>query len=186
MRYVINEHYPYYAYAALEEEMSERSRSFRKMGRLVFRLANHWQPQYVVMGDYDFAPYAYAGCNSTLVRMIDDYYFDEEEEQRLLVVLDQDWLEDASIRNELLENSSDQMLLLILDIHANQHALHLWNEIISDTRCGVTYDLYSCGIVELGGRFKQYRLFSNLTQKEVAVKAGVSISSALRRCSISS
>lgn len=147
VRYIINEHYPYYAYTALEEEMSERSRSFRKMGRLVFRLANHWQPQYVVMGDYDFAPYAYAGCNSTLVRMIDDYYFDEEEGQRLLVVLDQDWLEDASIRNELLENSSDQMLLLILDIHANQHALHLWNEIISDTRCGVTYDLYSCGIV---------------------------------------
>ena len=26
-------------------------------------------------------------------------------------------------------------------------------------------------ISELGGRFKQYRLFSNLTQKEVAVKA---------------
>ena len=147
VRYVINEHYPYYAYTALEEEMSDRSRSFRKMGRLVFRLANHWQPQYVVMGDYDFAPYAYAGCNSTLVRMIDDYYFDEEEGQRLLVVLDPDWLEDASIRNELLENSSDQMLLLILDIHANQHVLHLWNEIISDTRCGVTYDLYSCGIV---------------------------------------
>ena len=76
--------------------MSDRSRSFRKMGRLVFRLANHWQPQYVVMGDYDFAPYAYAGCNSTLVRMIDDYYFDEEEGQRLLVVLDPDWLDDAA------------------------------------------------------------------------------------------
>ena len=30
-------------------------------------------------------------------------------------------------------------------------------------------------ISELGGLFKQYRLFSNLTQKEVAVKAGVSI-----------
>ena len=30
-------------------------------------------------------------------------------------------------------------------------------------------------ISELGGRFKQYRLFSNLTQKEVAVKAGVRI-----------
>ena len=30
-------------------------------------------------------------------------------------------------------------------------------------------------ISELGGRFKEYRLFSNLTQKEVAVKSGVSI-----------
>lgn len=30
-------------------------------------------------------------------------------------------------------------------------------------------------ISELGMRFKEYRLFSNFTQKEVAVKAGVSI-----------
>lgn len=30
-------------------------------------------------------------------------------------------------------------------------------------------------IAELGGRFKDYRLFSNLTQKEVAEKSGVSI-----------
>lgn len=30
-------------------------------------------------------------------------------------------------------------------------------------------------ISELGGRFKEYRLFCNLTQKEVAEKAGVSI-----------
>ncbi len=30
-------------------------------------------------------------------------------------------------------------------------------------------------ISELGGRFKEYRLFSNLTQREVAVKSGVSV-----------
>lgn len=30
-------------------------------------------------------------------------------------------------------------------------------------------------ISELGSRFKEYRLFSNLTQKEVAVKSGVSV-----------
>lgn len=30
-------------------------------------------------------------------------------------------------------------------------------------------------ITELGGRFKEYRVFSNLTQREVAEKAGVSV-----------
>ena len=147
VRYVINEHDPYYAYAALDEEMAENSRSFRKLGKLLFRLTNHWQPQYVVMGDYEFAPYVYAGCNSTLVRMIDDFYFDVEEGQRVLVVLDLDWLADKGIKNELLEYSSDQMLLVVLDIHAQQRNLRLWKEIISDVHCGVTYDLYSCGIV---------------------------------------
>ena len=147
VRYVINEHYPYYAYAELDEAMSKRTREFRKMGRLLFRLANYWQPQYVVMGDYDFAPYVYAGCNGTLVRMIDDYYFDEEEKKRAIVVMDLEWLEHDSIRNELLEHSSDQMLLVVLGIHDNKECFRMWKNLISANQCGVTYDLFSCGIV---------------------------------------
>lgn len=43
------------------------------------------------------------------------------------------------------------------------------------TKYGIEAKSNSEIISELGGRFKQYRLFCNLTQKEVAVKAGVSI-----------
>ena len=147
VRYVINAHDPYYAYATLDAEMAEHSRDFRKLGRLFFRIANHWQPQYVVMGDYDFAPYIYAGCNNTLVKMIDDFYFAEFERSRILVILDMERLEDVNIMQVLLDHSSGQMLLVALGIHANKSALHLWKKIISDPHCGVTYDLYSCGIV---------------------------------------
>ena len=100
VRYVVNEHDPYYAYEQLDEEMKDRSKTFRKLGRLFFRLANYWQPQYVVMGDYDFAPYVYAGCQNTLVRMIDDYYFDEES-AKALVIVDMEWLSDEDIKNEI-------------------------------------------------------------------------------------
>ena len=43
IRYVINEHYPYYAYEELKEHMNMLSKHQHKLGRLFFRLANFWQ-----------------------------------------------------------------------------------------------------------------------------------------------
>lgn len=146
VRYVINEHYPYYAYQSLDEEMWDRTRIFRKIGRLLFRIANYWQPQYVVMGDYDYAPYVYAGCNNTLVRMIDDYYF-ENVSLPIMLVLDVDWLKDKNLREEILNCSSEQVLLVLIDIYSKRQNKLLWEQFIADERCRVTYDLYSCGIV---------------------------------------
>ena len=45
IRYVINEHYPYYAYSELEERYEMPGRLQHKLGRLLFRLANYWQPE---------------------------------------------------------------------------------------------------------------------------------------------
>lgn len=146
VRYVVNEHDPYYAYEQLDEEMKDRSKTFRKLGRLFFRLANYWQPQYVVMGDYDFAPYVYAGCQNTLVRMIDDYYFDEES-AKALVIVDMEWLSDEDIKNEIFQHASDQLLLVITDIYKTQQTHRLWEEMVADDRSGVCYDLYLCGII---------------------------------------
>lgn len=146
VRYVINEHYPYYAYQQLYEEMKGKSRKFRKLGRLFFRIANYWQPQYVVMGDYDYAPYVYAGCNNTLIRMIDDYYF-EDVTRPILVILDMDWMEDESLREDILSSSTDQVLLVVLGIRTHKKNKLLWNQMIADERTGVTYDLYHCGII---------------------------------------
>ena len=156
VRYVVNVHNPYYAYEELDKEMSERPLGFRKLGRLMFRLANYWQPQYVVMGDYDFAPYIYAGCNSTLVRMIDDYSF-EYIERPVLVILEIDWLEDENIRNEILDAGSDKVLLVLTGIHDNKQNRSLWAHLIADERSGISYDLYSCGILFFDkSKYKQH------------------------------
>ena len=156
VRYVINVHNPYYAYEKLEKEMSEKSLGFRKLGRLMFRLANYWQPQYVVMGDYDFASYVYAGCNSTLVRMIDDYYF-EYIERPVLVILEIDWLEDENIKNDIFNAGSDKLLLLVIGIYANKQSQQLWANLMADERSGVSYDLYYCGIIFFDkSKYKQH------------------------------
>ena len=44
IRYVINEHYPYYAYQELQEQFPQLNRREHKVGRLLLRLSNHWQP----------------------------------------------------------------------------------------------------------------------------------------------
>ena len=146
VRNVINQHDPYYAYEDLEEEMKGQPLQFRKLGRLFFRLANFWQAHDVVMSSYDYVPYINAGCHKSLVKMIDDYDF-ENALQPVLVILKVDWLEEESIRQEVLENSSDQMLLVLMDIYANRKNNQLWKQIHRDEHCGVTYDLYTCGII---------------------------------------
>ena len=144
---VVNCHQSYPVYVELEGEFSKASKAFRKMGRLLFRLAKFWQPSYVVMWDYEYAPYVYAGYPNTLMRMIDDYHFDEEQGKQGLVVLDIDRLNDSCIQEELLKNASDHMLLVVFDIHINKEKYSAWKKMISDERTGVTYDLYSCGII---------------------------------------
>ena len=48
VRYVINEHYPYYAYRQLDSAAPSLSRADRKRMRLCLRVANQLQPQYIV------------------------------------------------------------------------------------------------------------------------------------------
>ena len=56
VRYVVNEHWPYYAYDVLPPDDWQR----RKLGRLYFRLANWRQPS--AMQPDDYQPYWQAGC----------------------------------------------------------------------------------------------------------------------------
>ena len=55
VRYVVNEHDAYYAYARLKEECPADGYT-TKMGCLLFRLANYWQPETIAgLTDEPFA-----------------------------------------------------------------------------------------------------------------------------------
>ena len=58
VRYVINEHWPYYQYEMLGQDDGWLR---RKLGRLYFRLANWLQPDMIVSDDYQ--DYLSAGCH---------------------------------------------------------------------------------------------------------------------------
>ena len=59
VRYVVNEHWPYYAY----EQFRDDDWLTRKLGYLYFRLANYVQPQIMLADRYQ--RYWHAGCKKT-------------------------------------------------------------------------------------------------------------------------
>ena len=73
IRYVVNEHYPYYAYKQLESKVKAVSGPERRLCQLYFRMANYLQPRSVVDFGSPFEPfraYVSAGC-----RRASDYTF---------------------------------------------------------------------------------------------------------------
>ena len=127
VRYVINEHWPYYQYAAFENEEDWLT---QKLGQLYFRLANWRQPKMIESDDYQ--EYLQAGCrkatfgdSSELIRMT----LDGDYRQRL-----------AHIYNKVY----DDTVLIVEGLWQNRP---FWKEIKTDERAVITFDLYYCGIV---------------------------------------
>ena len=127
VRYVINEHWPYYQYKTLGKGDQWLT---RKLGRLYFRLANWRQPQMIESDGYH--DYFKAGCSmanygssTELIRITleDDY------QSRLI---------------DIYNKVNDRTVLIVEGI---QKDICFWQQIVADVRTGVTFDLYYCGIV---------------------------------------
>ena len=130
VRYVVNEHWPYYRYAELGEN---DDRLTRKLGKLYFRIANWRQPSVIV--SEGFRSYIKAGCEKATFR--DDAI--PMELVRLTM--------EGNYRDRLVDiyNKVDDRSVLIVE-HIYQD-MDFWREIVSNQRTGVTFDLYYCGIV---------------------------------------
>ena len=84
VRFVINEHSPYYAYSQLDDLSDEWLT--RKLGKLYFRLANWRQPSIIRQDEY--APYWQAGCRKVSLKKDTDrielarYVFFDKKRQK--------------------------------------------------------------------------------------------------------
>jgi hypothetical protein len=144
VRYVINERYPYYAYADLEAEVPGGDRKTRRLCRLYFRLANYRQP--AVIADLQpsvpvYARYMQAGCRRAVVGQ-QLPAGDVAGMVRLPVTAD------CSQLFEQVAASADEKTLLVLEgIYRDKQAKAFWRSVQRDERVGVTFDLYDAGIV---------------------------------------
>ena len=152
IRYVINEHYPYYAYDALKERMNKLSKHEQKLGRLFFRLANFWQPVCCYCDDYSLMEYAQAGARNMKQFSVSDFMSQYlrcsdvsciPDDSRLLVWIDSDVY--GNEMEEILKNCHSQTLLVVNNIRRKNH--RLWKEIQENELVGITFHLYYCGIV---------------------------------------
>ena len=127
VRYVINEHWPYYQYESIGQDDDWLT---RKQGRLCFRIANWRQPAVIESNAY--REYLQAGCRKAVWG---------ESSELMVLSLEGDWRTRLSyIYNKV---SADSVLV----VTGLSKARDFWREIVNDERAVLTFDLYYCGIV---------------------------------------
>ena len=151
VRYVVNEHYPYYAYADLTNTHPQLGKRSRKLGEFYFRLANFAQVSHWLccgQASHWLAPYVQAGCKATEVCNIDasDFHADASPEQPLVVHL-LDPLHAEETYERVLPMLNQRSILVVNDIRLSSHSRQLWQKLRHDPRTGVTFDLHYCGLV---------------------------------------
>ena len=155
IRYVVNEHWPYYQYDLLGKKDKALT---RKLGKLYFRVANWFQPHVIVNIGVDapkYADYFHHGCNRAKVLTIRDV----RTEELLQSCVSSETFKEANIwrfslsdeihhfLKQILDKSNDKSLFIIEGIYRNKSNKQYWKEILSDSHTGVAFDLYYCGIV---------------------------------------
>jgi len=127
VRYVVNEHWPYYAY----EELADSDWLTEKLGRLYFRLANWRQPSQMLSDGYQ--RYWQSGCNK--VRFAAE--LDNVELARVDIEDDAQW-------QYLITRCNARSVIVVEGIWRRPGQ---WLTIMNSSQTGTTFDLYYCGIV---------------------------------------
>lgn len=157
VRYVVNEHYPYYAYEQLSEQMPDIGKKAHKLGRLYFRIANWKQPDVALncSSELDmFRSYMTAGCRA--VRVIDadmqssvkdmDELLDSLSNQVSVVRIAPEGNYER-VCQQLLDRIHENGVLIVEQIRKNKAMHHFWRSICAHERVTVTFDLYYCGVI---------------------------------------
>lgn len=148
IRYVINEHYPYYAYDELRKELPRLDSLTRKRMELYFRVANFRQASlwldFCERNDV-IATYVGRGCHATQVRRITDLQqITADDRIEVLRICPSAGCE--ALLEAALQKTDDHTLFIIEDIGFNDTAKRLWQKLIESDLTSVSYDLYYLGI----------------------------------------
>ena len=146
IRYVLTEHYPYYAY----DELKMRFRSFdhatKKKGRLYFRLANyaqasHWFDYH--LAEQPYAVYVHEGCRKTVFQVIDGKTIPNAFRiARLSMTEDY-----QAVYEALCKVATDDSILILEGINDNKDTKAFWKRVQESQKATRTYDLFLCGII---------------------------------------
>lgn len=151
IRYVVNEHYPYYAYDDLSRLYEGYPKQIQKLCRLYFRIANFWQAEqaldYSAVSETDiirlYGTFMKRGCNKLEVVPIRHAAdFSSVRLMRLSVEGDYRQVFEKAVT---LANAST--MIIVEQIKRDKESRTFWKSIVDDPRCITTFDLYYCGII---------------------------------------
>lgn len=146
IRYVVNEHYPYYAYDDLLPIFENLPKRIIKLSKLYFRIANYWQP--AVCLDYGISSVAYGSYMKCgfhaleMVRVQSPMDFSKVELMRLSLGGDY-----RDVFEKAVQVSDARTLIIVEQIKRDKETKKFWKSIEHDPRCVTTFDLYYCGII---------------------------------------
>lgn len=158
VRYVINEHYPYYAYEPLARAYPAKDTPTRKLRELCLRLANYVRPHTVAEygnADEAFEAYVKAGCRAAeYVKMACEGATGKAPAPDFALIAPFDGLAEAF--EAVASVAEDGTVVMLLGIRRDGRARRLWRRIVDGRERVVTFDLYYCGLVFFDG--KRYKL----------------------------
>jgi hypothetical protein len=146
LRYVVNEHYPYYEYQKLKNESGNVNPLITKLSRLYFRMANFCQSEYWY--DYKaendvYQRYVVSGCKSTsFVSFTEVDEIDTFQIARISLFGDYE-----KVYDHLAKIANNNSILIIENIKRDKITRCFWKQVVEDSRTFVTYDLYYCGVI---------------------------------------
>lgn len=148
IRYVINEHYPYYAYARLRREFPHVGWRKRKMVQLYFRVANYAQASaWIDFADNDKVVEAYVanGCRATVLhsvgRLGDLEAFDAPQVVRVAA---REGCREFVVG--MAARATRDTIIIVEDIGRSRMAAEAWKDLLASGRTSVSFDLYYCGV----------------------------------------
>lgn len=152
VRYVINEHYPYYAYADLQKRVPVESRVALRLLRLCLRVANEVQPRYIL----DFIDglsaerqeYFSAGARRARILSVaeDDEVPAVVDGERVVI---RTGVQHVDALLSLLPRIDSASVVMVDGIHRDARSRETWQRIVGNSHAAVCYDLYYTGIVML-------------------------------------
>lgn len=146
---VVREKSPYYAYEDLKETLMAQSKTERRMSKLLFRLANYWQPQTIWLYGEDsekYAPFLHRGCLKAALKQADTFEALGSDGCTDMVVL----ATKGDLANAFLhvaELTNDRSMIVIEPIYLDKLRRCHWKLIWNDLDCTAVFDLYECGII---------------------------------------
>ena len=146
IRYVLTEHYPYYAYDELKMRFKSFDHATKKKGRLYFRLANyaqasHWFDYH--LAEQPYAAYVHEGCRKTVFQAIDGKTIPHAFRiARLSMTEDY-----QAVYEALCKVATDDSILILEGINDNKDTKAFWKRVQESQKATRTYDLFLCGII---------------------------------------
>lgn len=149
VRYVINEHWPYYAYGPLRREYPQTGGVGRKLLELCLRLANRVQPAAALLHGVDaamFGAYIQAGCRRTRLSVGADECVAQAGGRAFMAVIAPCGDFGGAYR-AVADGASDGSVAVLIGIHGSKPMRRLWRKVVAGRQGVVTFDLYWCGLV---------------------------------------